>query len=521
MATSSNRMNAARSALPGLVETNSAISVRGVSKRFRIYQRNADLLAEILLGKNRHAEHWALRDVSFEVPRGHVVGIIGPNGSGKSTLLRIIAGLLDATEGEVRVQGKISSILELGTGFHPDYSGRDNIITGGMCLGMTRAEIDAKSNWIIDFSELASVIDQPFRTYSSGMQARLTFSTAVAVDPDILIIDEALAAGDSYFVAKCFKRIREICASGATVIFVSHGTGQVAQLCNSAIWLDAGAIRQIGPAREIAKAYDYEQHVRISNNIGQMVEVEVDTSLMPAAEAAGEHTATVETAAVALSEPDTAEQSAPEEVVPFREAEPATELPVATAALAETETLAPVEPPPAQPLDAAPRATVQVFRRGPIVIERIEFLKADGTPAPVIQTFDTLHVNVHYTCIGQLPAETLGIGIGIERERDMVLVAQFNTVNPAGFETNAYDDEPFRIQPGRRGVMRAVLPSLQLLEGKYLVSVGLCPNIQGVSEFYEYHHRVYQLSVIPAGYASGAVYYPKVEWQHRIEIGRD
>jgi lipopolysaccharide transport system ATP-binding protein len=247
---------AERAPQSNVMDSQCAIRVTGLGKAYRRYEKRLDFLREIITGTPRHVEHWALADVSFEVGRGRVVGIIGPNGAGKSTLLKIVAGLLDATTGRAEIFGRLSAILELGTGFHPDVSGRENIILGGMCLGMTKAEVEARVPWIIDFSELGEVIDQPFRTYSSGMQARLTFATAISVDPEIFIVDEALAAGDASFVNKCMKRVREICDSGATVLFVSHSSGLIGELCDEAIWIDKGRVLMHGNAQRVSKAYE-------------------------------------------------------------------------------------------------------------------------------------------------------------------------------------------------------------------------------------------------------------------------
>lgn len=232
------------------------VKVKGLTKEYKIYESSRDILTELVTRKQKHTVKRVLDNVSFELERGDILGVIGRNGAGKSTMLKILAGTLDKTAGEVEISGKISAILELGTGFHPEYSGRDNIIMGGMSIGMSRKEMEEKSDAIIEFSELQEVIDQPFKTYSSGMQARLTFSTAISVEPDIFIVDEALAAGDAFFITKCLKRISGICKSGATVLFVSHSLDMVRRLCNKAMYLEKGRIVKIGEVTHICAEYE-------------------------------------------------------------------------------------------------------------------------------------------------------------------------------------------------------------------------------------------------------------------------
>jgi len=217
-----------------------AIHASGLGKRYSIYDRPHHRLLELLSGSSRASEFWALRNVDFEIYKGETVGIVGRNGSGKSTLLQILCGTLQPTEGHVTVNGRVAALLELGAGFNPDFSGRENVYLNAALIGMTRRETTERLQYILDFADIGSFIDQPVRTYSSGMFVRLAFAVAISAEPDILVVDEALSVGDEAFQRKCFSRIEELKKKGATILFVSHSAGAILQLCDRAILLDQG-----------------------------------------------------------------------------------------------------------------------------------------------------------------------------------------------------------------------------------------------------------------------------------------
>lgn len=238
--------------------SDSAVVVDGVWKAFRLYhEKNQYLKSTFLRGRRaRYEEFWALKDLSFEIPKGSTFGVIGPNGSGKSTLLKCLTGILSPDEGSITVNGDIAALLELGAGFHPDLSGRENIYLNGAILGMTNRQIEERYNEIVDFSELSRFIDTPVKNYSSGMTVRLGFSIAINVDPEILIIDEVLAVGDESFQQKCREKIEDFRQRGKTIILVSHGLSDVANICDEVAWLDQGNLEAIGPAVQIVSKYN-------------------------------------------------------------------------------------------------------------------------------------------------------------------------------------------------------------------------------------------------------------------------
>ena len=233
-----------------------AVRASGLTKHYQLYRKPADRLIEMITRRPRHTTLPALDDVSFDVQRGETLGIIGQNGAGKSTLLKLLVGVTQATRGSLETHGTIASILELGTGFHPEFSGRDNAALNAAILGLTAEETRRRLPAIVEFSELGHFIDQPVKTYSSGMYMRLAFSVAVNVDPDILVIDEALAVGDGHFQKKCIDKIRDFQERGKTILFCSHAMYYVTSVCRRTLWLDHGRVMRYGPSPDVVHEYE-------------------------------------------------------------------------------------------------------------------------------------------------------------------------------------------------------------------------------------------------------------------------
>ena len=240
---------------PEAAPTDWVIRARSMSKRFDIYLNDRSRFFEFFGRRKHHQEHWALRDVDFEVKRGRSFGVIGANGAGKSTLLKLIAGISEPTRGRLDVRAPISTLLDLGLGFHQNFTGRENIFLNCSLLGMKRPDVEERLPRMIEFAELGEFIDYPVRTYSSGMSLRLGFAIAAHMDSEIFLVDEVLAVGDQYFQRKCVRKIEEFLERGRTIVLVSHDLHAIRSLCDDVMWLDRGQVRALGPAREVVERY--------------------------------------------------------------------------------------------------------------------------------------------------------------------------------------------------------------------------------------------------------------------------
>ncbi len=242
------------------------LALTGIGKAYRVYASPRQRLKALLLGRGG-SQQWVLRDVSFTLEQGQCIGVVGDNGAGKSSLLKLIAGTLQPTEGVLRREGRVTAILELGAGFHPEFTGRENLFYGGQLIGLAEAEIARLADGIIAFSELGEAIDRPVKSYSSGMVVRLAFALVTAVPPQVLIIDEALAVGDQHFQKKCIERIESFRRAGCAILFCSHSMYHIRRLCDRALWLDQGAVRAIGATEAVVSAY--EAHSRAQDALLQ------------------------------------------------------------------------------------------------------------------------------------------------------------------------------------------------------------------------------------------------------------
>lgn len=279
-----------------------SIQVEGLSKCYHIYDRPRDRLLQMLRrgSKQYFREFWALHDVSFSVRRGETVGIIGRNGSGKSTLLQMICGTVAPSTGTISTQGRVAALLELGAGFNVEFTGRENVMLNAAILGFSAQDMQARMAEVLEFSELGDFLDQPVKTYSSGMYARLAFSIAIHVDPDILIVDEALSVGDARFVAKCMRRIKEIKEQGTTILFVSHDVGSIRTLCERVVWLDKGRLVEQGDVFPVTGRY-MEYMFQDEQTEEELLHAEIESEQMSSpdsnVERQGEHALTLATGA--------------------------------------------------------------------------------------------------------------------------------------------------------------------------------------------------------------------------------
>ena len=461
---------------------NAAVELDTVSKVYRRYgpsRRIGTLKSALLGGKLINAAPsetlQAVDEVSLRIPQGAAFGIVGRNGSGKSTLLKLMAGITRPTSGSVQVRGRVSALIELGAGFHPEISGRENVFINGVMLGLTRREIARRFDEIVEFAEMADFIDAPVRTYSSGMYMRLGFAVAVHVDAEVLLVDEVLAVGDERFSLKCLDKFAEYKRHGKTTVLVTHGLAMVERFCDEALWLDAGKVRTSGDPRRVLHAY-----------IGD-VETEEEHELARADQKAREAVEPAGDGRVDQDAPAGEPEQAPQEEVPEAEAPPAE---VPEEAVPESEVAAAAADGPEDMF----KASAGRWGDGPVRIEDVR-LEDDEGPGHLFQSGARLAIRMRVSASEKVTDFVFGVSI-------------FNAAGVCCYGTNT-DIEQYRpVELAGAGEVVFVIDSLDLVEGTYKLDVA-AHRRDGVQ--YDYHRLLYTFRVKSQTRDAG-IYRPAHAW---------
>ncbi len=430
----------------GTTESEWAIRVQGLGKKFSIYTHDRNRLLEFFGNRKHHEEHWSLRNLNFQIHKGECFGIVGPNGAGKSTLLKMLSDITAPSEGTVELKGQLSTLLDLGVGFHPSFTGRENIKFNCKLLGMSDADIDLETPNILKFAELGEFIDFPVRTYSSGMQLRLGFSIAAHVPSDILLIDEVLAVGDQRFQRKCVSMMEQFLASGKTIVLVSHDLHAIRSLCNRVLWLNKGTLQLLGPAVETVDRY-------IQGSPGNAVNsVSVQRS-----EGETQHPTTMQYES-STSDPEL-EQN-------IRQHFNTQTISKSTGGL--------------NPVDVVKDDQAIVQGTGEVTVERVQILDADAQPRLRFQTHEDILVAVTFST--HLPLINPIFGVAIFRSDD-VYVHGPNSKFDQVFEGEYHGTFTFFIR----------WPNIPLLSGQYEVSIAIFD--QHHIKPYCWHNRLYSFEI--------------------------
>lgn len=469
------------------------IQVSGLKKSFRVYNDKSHTLKERLIywRRGKYAVHNVLRGIDLEVKKGETVALIGQNGSGKSTLLKLLTGIMYPDAGTISIKGKVSSLLELGAGFHPDFSGRENIYNNASIFGLSKKEIDKRYDRIVAFSELAEFIDNPVRTYSSGMYMRLAFSVAINVDADVLLIDEILAVGDASFQKKCFDMIRLLKKQGVTIVLVTHDMGSVERICDRAVWLNEGVLHKQGKTREIVD--EYLLNMAEKSSIIEQKEKEIGTEQSKAKELHQDHA--TEAAPLAVSA----------ENIPSRgdtvSAEAVGESAHA-AASAAPEKDKPTEEPGYKLLEKDENGEKVRWGTGAVVLSDVEIRNSKNMPTGLIHSRDKMNIFLHFHVMK--PIESLIFGIAVKNTNGDLCISTNSDIRRV--EIPAY-------KVGAKGSMLISIEHCDLSKGSYTLDVA-AHSMEGLPYDYQLGKYSFQVST---SYEDVGIFVPSISFQPSLE----